>query len=66
MNLLLLISNFVIISFMVRVQVLMDTIVAVKIEMSWPFENKERTCFRRIKLLNIIVIIKTITASEAK
>lgn len=32
MNLLLLISNFVIISFMVRVQVLMDTIVAVKIE----------------------------------
>lgn len=32
MNLLLLISNFVIISFMIRVQVLMDTIVAVKIE----------------------------------
>lgn len=32
MNLLLLISNFVIISFMVRVQVLMDTIVAIKIE----------------------------------
>lgn len=32
MNLLLLISNFVIISFMVRVQVLMDMIVAVKIE----------------------------------
>lgn len=31
-NFLLLISNFVIISFMVRVQVLMDTIVAVKIE----------------------------------